>query len=546
ATLRLAGGNRDYLNGHLTAGTTLGRTGVLVDLMRKQGDGARDHVHSDLDDVTVKVVAPIGARHTLTFKGNFYGEDSQITYSGLRQDEYERDPRQNPFVNDDFTGRRFGLAARHSVVLGHRAVLGTQAYLSRFSRDWWRQSSNSGQRPNDAADPLCGGMANLLTTCGNEGRLRDYDTLGIEPRLRLSHGLLGIRAEAEAGARAHFEVQERRQENGDGPTARSGRRVEDNRRENEAYSAFVQERLLLGPVTVTPGIRFEHIRYERTNRLANAGAGVTGRTRVDQWVPGIGVAWSRDDRWALFGGIHRGFAPPRTEDIVNNTTGGTIDLDPERSWNAELGFRAAPRPGLRFDATAFRMDYENQIVPATLAGGVGATLTNGGATLHQGYEVGARVDSGTLRGSEHNLYVRAAFTAVPTARFDGVRFSSVSGQGATSVSGNRLPYAPRRTLTAAVGYARRNGLDLQVEAVSVGDQFADDLNTVRPSADGQRGLLPGYTVWNATAGHEVKALRSTLYVAVKNVLDELYIVDRSRGILPGNPRLFQVGLVTRF
>jgi Fe(3+) dicitrate transport protein len=546
ATVRLGGGNRDYLNGHASAGGTFGSAGLLLDLMHKQGDGARENVHSDLDDVTLKAVLRLSSRQTLTLKGNFYAEDSQVTYSGLRQDEYDAGSRSNAFANDAFTGRRFGASARHSALLGDGTLLTTQVYASRFSRDWWRQSSNSNQRPNDSADPMCGGMANLNTTCGNEGRLRDYDVLGVEPRLRFGHGLFGARGEMEVGLRAHFEVQERLQENGDTPTARSGRVVEDNRRENQAYSGFVQDRLLLGRFTVTPGVRFEDIRYERTNRLANGGAGVSGGTTVRQWVPGLGVSWNADDRWALFAGLHRGFAPPRTEDIINNTTGGAVDLDPELSWNLELGLRAAPRPGVRLDATFFRMDYENQIVPASLAGGLGAALTNGGETLHQGFELGARVDSGTLLRSDHNVFARLAFTAVPTARFEGVRFSNVPGSSQVSVTGNRLPYAPENLLTAALGYSHPAGLTAQVEAVFVGDQYADDLNSVAPSADGQRGLLPGFTVWNATLSYDVKALRSSVYVTAKNAFDSLYIADRSRGALPGGPRLFELGLVARF
>jgi Fe(3+) dicitrate transport protein len=546
AVVRLTGGNRDYLNAHAQAGGTWGRTGLLFDFLRKQGDGARENVHSDLNDATAKAVFSASARHTFTLKANFYGEDSQVTYSGLRQAEWESSPRQNPFRNDSFKGRRYGASARHSWVLGAQGVLVTHLYASRFSRDWWRQSSNSGQRPNDSGDPGCGGMANLLTTCGNEGRLRDYDHVGIEPRLRFGHRLLGLQGEAEVGLRAHFEVQNRRQENGDTPTARSGRLVEDNERKNQAYSGFVQERLLLGRFTLTPGVRFEHIRYQRANRLANDGAGISGRTEVDQWVPGIGLAWSGNDRVALFGGVHRGFAPPRTEDIISNSTGGAVDLDPERSWNYEAGIRATPKRGLRLDATLFRMDYENQIIAASLAGGLGAALTNGGATLHQGVELSARVDTATLLSWRHNVFLRAAYTALPTARFDGTRLSNVPGSTATSVSGNRLPYAPERTLTASVGYSHPRGLFAMIEAVHVSDQFGDDLNSVEPSADGQRGLIPAYTVWNATASHEIQALHGALFVTVKNLEDRLYIVDRSRGILPGSPRLVQAGFRARF
>ena len=398
ANLRLTGGNRDYFNGQAFAGGTWGRTALLAEYMRKQGDGARDNLHSGVDDANLKTVFTLGPRHTLTLKGNYYGEASQITYSGLTLAEWEANPRQNPFLNDAFDGWRLGASARHNWLVGAESVLTTQAYASRFSRDWWRQSSNSGQRPNDRLDPACGGMANLLTTCGNEGRLRDFDHFGVEPRLRTALRLFGLRSEAELGVRAHFEVQERRQENGDTPLARSGRLVEDNRRENQAFSAFVQDRLLLGDFTLSAGVRFEAIGYERTNRLANDGAGASGETSLTQWVPGVGLTWSPSAAVNVFGGIHRGFAPPRTEDVISQT-GGVVDLEAELSWNYELGLRALPARGLRLDATLFRNDYENQVIPASLAGGVGATFTNGGATLHDGLELGVRLDSGTLTGS---------------------------------------------------------------------------------------------------------------------------------------------------
>jgi Fe(3+) dicitrate transport protein len=33
---------------------------------------------------------------------------------------------------------------------------------------------------------------------------------------------------------------------------------------------------------------------------------------------------------------------------------------------------------------------------------------------------------------------------------------------------------------------------------------------------------------------------------VKNLLDDVFIVDRTRGILPASPRLVQAGLTVRF
>jgi len=539
--LSLTGGNRSYFNGHLNYGGTWGNTGLMFDYTRKQGEGARDNVRSGLNDFTVKSVSTFGSRQAVTAKFNYYGEDSNITYSGLTEAEYRADPRQNPFRNDFFYGDRFGASVTHALVFAPDAALTTSLYGSYFNRHWWRQSSNSNERPNRlGSDADCRGMRDLDTTCGNQGRLRKYYFVGVEPRLHLSRSLFGRRNEADFGFRAHFETQDRRQENGDTPTSRSGLLVEHNERRNQAYSGFAQNRFTFGDWTVTPGVRVEHVSYQRTNRLR----AVTGETSLTQVVPGLGVAYNPSPRLTLFAGAHRGFAPPRTEDVINNNTGGVVELDPELSWNYEVGARSVLTDGVRVEATFFRMDYENQIIPASLAGGVNTTLTNGGETRHQGFELSGRLDTGALRKSPHNLYLRAAYTYVPVADFRGFRRSSVDST--TLITGNRLPYAPEHLLNAVVGFSHPSGFDGQVEAVHVGSQFADDLNTLNPSANGQRGLLPSFTIWNATANYTVERLHATFFVSAKNVFDRLYIADRSRGILPGPPRLVQSGVKFRF
>lgn len=541
-SLILTGGNREYFNGHGSYGSTVGRTGFLLDYMRKQGDGSRENLNFKLNDVNGKLVQGVGTSQTVTVRGNYYSEDSNVTYSGLRQDEYVANPSGNPFKNDFFYADRYGASATHAMAVSGDVAMTTNLYWNSFRRHWWRQSSNSAQRPNDAADLNCGGMANLNTTCGNEGRLREYSVWGIEPRFSVHHRAFGIASETDFGVRAHFEHQDRLQENGPTPTARSGVLVESNVRDNTAYASFVQNTFLLRGWTVTPGVRLEHVRFERINRLANSGAGVVGNTDLTRIIPGIGVSHTTGEQMTVFGGVHRGFAPPRTEDIISNT-GGIIDLDPELSWNYEFGARTTMRPGVSVDATFFRMDYENQIIPASLAGGVGATLTNGGATLHQGLELRAQIDTAPVTGSAHDVYLRFAYTYLPVAEFTGIRLSNIAGFGNVSVSGNRLPYAPEQVGVIGIGYAKGT-VDLMLEAVHTTDQFGDDLNTVDSTPDGQRGLIPGYTVWNTAVNYTIG--RATLFLTVKNLMDELFIVDRTRGILPGSPRLAQAGVRVAF
>lgn len=541
--IKAVGGNRRFFDGDLSYGDTIGRLGFFLNYNRKQGEGARENTFSILNDFFSKATFAINERHQINSKFSFYGENSNVAYSGLTEAEYQANPRQNPFKNDRFYGRRYGFTLGHTGVLSSNVSINSNFYANYFSRDWWRQSSNSGQRPNRLnVDPDCRGMQDLLTTCGNEGRLRDYFVLGFEPRLTAIFDLGSLRNELNIGFRIHREDQDRLQKNGDLPASRDGVLAENNERQALAYSGFVQHRFIWRDLAFTPGVRVEKIKYQRTNRLASNG-GATGKTELTEIVPGFGVAYSGLKRTTFFAGVHRGFAPPRVEDVVTNA-GGVIELDSELSWNTEIGVRTRPFQGINLGATFFRNDFENQIIPATLAGG--ATLTNGGKTLHQGFEANAQIDGGMIFASPHNVYFRAAYTYLPVAEFRGERFSTVSGFGGTRITGNRLPYAPENTLTTALGYSHPIGFDAFIENVYIGRQFSDDLNTVNPTANGQRGAIQAQTYWNATANYRVERWRTTFFVTAKNIFDRTFVVDRSRGLLPSSPRLVQTGVKINF
>jgi Fe(3+) dicitrate transport protein len=307
------------------------------------------------------------------------------------------------------------------------------------------------------------------------------------------------------------------------------------------------------------------VRYQRVNRRPVAGnpEGIEGRTSLTQVVPGLGITFGASGATTLFAGLHRGFSPPRTEDLINNSTGGVVELGPELSWNAEVGLRSEPLEGLGVEATAFRMAFDNQIIPASVAGGSGATLTSAGRTLHGGLELSTRASSAGLWGGDHDLTLSVAWTWLPVARFEGDRFVFVGQAGAdvigkvygdqnasgtrerVSVRGNRLPYAPRHLLTAGLAWTAPQGFDLSLEAVHVGAQHGDALNTSVLVPDGQQGPIPAATLWNLAANYAVGG-KTSVFVTVKNLTDRLVLVDRTRGLLPGMPRLLQMGVVRKF
>lgn len=519
-------GSRDLAVGRLH----LGGRGLLLDYSHKRADGAREHTHSDLDDVNVK--AQFG--NALTLRLNHFSESSNVTYSGLTQAEFDRQgPRYNPFEHDRFEIRRYGGSLTHHTLLGRTAFITTNAYVSWFDRDWWRQSSTTTDTqggPGVASARLAGDRIDVDTLRSVQGRLREYTTWGLEPRFRMEYRAGALAGELQSGLKAHFERQDRRQINGTSAFARTGTLAEDNLRRTRAFSAFASNRLTAGDWSLTPGVRYERISTERTNRLPG---GATGSDALDAWIPSLGLTWGPSPGLTVFAGVHTGFAPPRAEDVIASS-GTSTEVEPEASTSWEFGVRAGSRSGSDLQAAIFRNDFRRLTAVGSIAGG--STPLAQGEALFMGAEF-----SGTLR-LPSGFSIRTAYTWVPTAEQTSPFRQVVGGAViAGSAAGRRQPYAPEHALTATTAY-RRSAFGAQLEAVVVGRQFADFANTVAASPNGQAGMIPATVIWNANLDCDLGASGVTAYVAVKNLADRLDIVDRTRGLLVSSPRTFQAGI----
>lgn len=559
--LAARGGNLGLRTVDLELGDTVdaSQTGWRVDATHKHSHGSRRNIALDVGDIGMKLEQELSDSQSLTLRLNDYRERSQVPYSGLTLDEYREDPRANPFVDDIFDIDRQAASLVHGLQASDAVTLRTAVYHTRLQRDWWRQSSNSRQRPNDASDPACGGMQNLSTGCGNEGRVRSYRTLGLEPRLqidRLDDGAFGW--SAMLGLRHHREWQERLQLHGDSPRARSagsgvnGGVREDNLRQVRANSGFVEATLQHRETSITAGLRYEHVRYVREDRLR----GTAGTTSLNAFVPGVAASHELADDLVLFAGVHKGFAPPRVEDAIAGN-GTAVELDAEYSWNTEIGLRFKPDSQTHVEVTLFDMDFVNQVVPASLAGGGNATLTNGGRTRHRGIELLGEwrshdfLDAGLLGGSGFESIgmmrprVRLAANWLRDAEFGRGRLATTDAGVLVPVTGNRLPYAAEHLATLTLGGEWANGLSIQIEGHYAGSMYADDLNTAPLSRDGQRGRLGGHATWNLAVNFRASE-QLEWFAGAKNLADRLYIADLSRGIVPGPSRQLQAGFEYRF
>lgn len=534
--VELAGGNLGYAKGRLR----VGGGGHLFDAMHKQGDGARDNQSLEQNDLNYKYVLALGDDQRLTLRANYLNEDSQVTYSGLTEAEYRTfGARYNPFRNDGFEAERFGASASWQARLGDPVTLDVNAYYYEFHRDWRRQSSTT-------TDSQCGsaftaarlsGAAVDVDACNSRQlRNRDYATWGVEPRLVARYALGAVESTLEAGVRYHDESQRRLQFNGTSPRAETGALVENNRRTTRALSGFVQNRFDFGRFALVPALRFESIDYTRGNRLT----GARGEDSLEAWIPGLGATFDLSDRTVLFAGVHEGFAPPRAEDIIDNA-GGSVEVEAEKSRNAEVGLRSRPRTGLTLELALFENDFDNQVAVGSIAGG--STPLAQGQARYRGLELAARADFGAMASLDFNPYLQLAWTALPDAEQRSALLRVDNGQPVPgSRAGNRMPYAPEQTATLRLGI-ERGDLDASIEAVHVSSQYADFANTPVAAANGngQFGKLDKYTTLNLALNYAFGNSGWVAYAAVKNATDREYIADRTRGILPGAPRQLLVG-----
>jgi Fe(3+) dicitrate transport protein len=538
-TARLIGGTNDYLSGLFSYGGTWQDTGIEGTYLRKQGAGFREHSAFGVHDFTSQFAFGISNASRLGVKINVYDEYSQSSYLGLTQPMFETDPFQNPAKHDEMRIRRYSASATHQQILSNDILLTTTLYANNTIRNWRRQDYD---RLNQGRDyerivgdtTVPGGAIFMRKSTGN--RNREFTIVGLEPRIQLIHTLFSLRGELDFGARFHIEDMHILRVDGSTPIALSGTIREDEIRTTQALSGFVQNKTFLtDSFTFTAGIRFESFSFTRDFRRGVVNGQLTdidtkGKSSSAEIIPGAGITYKPYENLTLFTGIHRGFSPPRIQDAIDNS-GANLELDAERSWNYEIGIRAQPQTWMSGNITYYILDFQNQIIPASEAGGIDTRLINAGETLHKGVEATLGIDAGILTGAPFNMLLETSIT------ISDASFSSGLYQG------DRLPHAPDKFYTVHVNFRSSSGIDFHITGFHVSEQFSDRVNTPEGSVDGEIGLLPAYTVWDAAASYKLPGLNASLYGAVKNVFDTLYIASRApRGIFPGPFRQINFGL----
>ena len=556
-------GSYGYFLANVSGGGTHGAVGWRVDGIHRRFTGPRN-TDVEVTNINTRLQMRVTPRSTLSLKLDFYNESSRSTYLGLTQRQYETDPNISLAVNDRFNVARYAVTVAHQHLFSDSVALRTNVYAYQTNRAWRRQDFERTDAGNDyerVCDGLgrCGAPGDPAVTPTNTrdsiylrrtAAIRDrlFEVVGFEPRLTWTWARgANVTGELNAVVRFHYETARTAIRITDTPTGLSGETYDDEVRNGYALAAALQHRFTFWDrLSVTPGVRFEGFWSNRrisrvpvtdmtSGRTMGADVDIFGRAFSPAVIPGLGVSWRAARPVTVFAGVHRGYAPPRTQDAVS-ATGANLELDAELSWNTELGTRLRFGRWLSAELSAFLIEFENQIIPPSESGGaVSAGGFNTGHSRHLGGEASVTFNIAPLvspRNTSFSLPLTVNYTWLPVADLIG---------GLNN--GNRLPYAPEHILYAQLRFIHRTGLSAQVGLTYVSQQFADKENTPVGSPDGLVGALPQYATLDARVAYTLRPTGLTFYVSGRNLTDQIYIANRApQGIQPGGWRQVFAGL----
>jgi Fe(3+) dicitrate transport protein len=546
--VEIGGGMGGTLRTHIAHGNRMGQSGYLIDYLQKRADRVGVTGFS-VHDILFKAQLATGHNSNLTLKAQYYREQSNATYIGLTQALYNSGAYNTVLAPDDgLEVKRFAFSFAHKALLRPNLRLSTQAYHYQTTRDWRRQDFSYDRAAPNRSQIFFGDTTNhtgaiyLLRSAAL--RNRAFGVTGAESLLSLQYHFGKCTNELETGVRYINEQATEMQFNTTKPTSRSGTLAVHEERPGHAISAFVQQHTTFGRFDMMLGLRAESYTFRRDILLAKNSAGLLrdtllgAQTQTRVLIPGAALRYLPNTHWMIFAGLHKGFAPAGIKQAIS-ATGIATQLDAQTSWNTELGIRAQPLAGLHIEATAFRLDFDKQVVPVSESSGqAGTGFTNAGATLHQGIEAALSYHWAQIAGTKHALGLRSMATFT-RATFSSNRFIGID---LLNIKGYDLPYVPRWVSNQMLIYTTPSGLEAQLTLHTTSQQYTDILNTFEASPNGRTGLMSAFYTFDMHISVPISKLKSTFHITCKNLTNERYIASRRpQGVKVGVPILVMAG-----
>lgn len=383
--------------------------------------------------------------------------------------------------------------------------------------------------------------------------LDQYRNYGMESRIITDYHLGKMKNTLSAGIRLYTGTTTR-QADGKGTTGTgydvivTGNYPRDITFKSRNVAAFAENIFRISDkFLIIPGIRYEWLEGSSSGRNGYTSSGaeiiLQNITRSRNFVlAGIGTEYHITKATEVYANFSQAYRPiqfanlqaPPTTDVVDP------DLKDAKGYNIDLGYRGKVKNFLQFDVSGFYLQYDNRVGTVTVSGTPSYRLiTNVGSSTSKGFE--GYVEFNPLRAfgksKDADLIIFGSY-GYTDAKYSGDHKDA-------STKGKKVENAPTNIFRGGVtgGY---KGFLLTAQVSNVGETYSDANNTVAPSANGNTGLIPSYTVTDLTATYKFsKGLN--LKAGVNNLFDERYFTRRAGGYpgpgaLPADGRTFFISV----
>ena len=551
----------------LKLGDSKERFGYIIEYLNFNSDGFKKldnggNTGFDKNDILAKFrfnSAPTAKlKHILDMKFQYSDEESNETYVGLTDNDFEISPfrRYAGSQQDQMTNDHIQMQATYVIDFSDYFNITTTAYYNGFSRNWYKLDAvtlNGDRRSiaNILEDPLtneeyynviAGNRDEAADALLVKANNRKYVSQGIQTKFDYHWSGDNTFHDLELGARFHVDEEDRFQwvdgygiNNGIMNLTTAGTPGTDANRISDAsaFSAYMLYKLKYRNLTITPGLRYESISLGRKdygkNDVSRQGIELSTReNQVNVWIPGMGLNYNFN-QISIFGGVHKGFSPPTSKEGEK----------PEESINYELGSRFA-MGNFSGELIGFYNDYSNLLGSDLAAtGGTGSLEQfNAGEVDVTGLEVLLNYNA---LNNHKKLRLPITFAYTYTHAEFQSSFDSPNDIWGEVTKGDEMPYIPKHQFNTLIS------LEHPSYELNLSGRYNGAFRTKAGIGSiPANESVPSSFVIDFSAKYHLNDHLS-INGRIINLLDETYAVSRvPAGLRPGHPFGASIGILLRY
>lgn len=501
-------GSDGYFSTYEAATGTVGPLGYLTYFHERQGDGFRQS-NSDFEVISggAKITVNQTGTSRLTMAFDEYheehGEPGGLSRTATTNPNYHQNRELTTRLFDRFRLERYAGALTFEKEFSEDTQLDFRTYGGHYRR--WSKRQNGG------------GFGTLPTGAAsntNAIQEQDFYNIGFEPRVRHDYEAFGQTHTVSFGTHTFFSHSPISEQTGATPAADSGTVIRRSDRDLAYLSLFLENLFRWKKLSVTPGVRLEHIWQSIEEKINTGRAFLTDDSEFD-FVPllGVGVVYELAKKIEAYTNFSQSYRPQTFAQAVPTGAGQVAagDLKEGFAWQYDVGLRGKPVPFVNWDISYFILRFKDQI------GTVANVIQNVGDAIHQGMEFSTEVD--LVKAWDYFEQTNHADRYGSVAPFFTLTIMDAHFDDGPN-KGRRPQFAPQYNMRFGGTYRWRDRVSVALTSTFLDDHFADDAGTLNR-------IVPSYKVWDLTG--EVNLLKNamnafdlSLFGGINNLFDEDY------------------------